>query len=502
MSRRPTHLLSIVSLLVALASFAPGASSQATIGYDVKSFEVGGSVFDSLGRSIAVDPFRLIVGANGDGSSGAVFAYKKQAGSWNLQQVFKGLDTLAGDFFAWDVALDGTTLLVGASQHDTIGFNSGAAYLFEEVGGSWVQTDKLLAPDGAASDKFGYSVALEGDVLVVSAPFTGDNGTNSGSAYVYRDVAGNWSFEQELHASTADANDQFGWEVAIKNGRIVATAIADEDGVVETGAAFSFGWNGSSWVEDQRVLPVGGAGGDRFGWDIDLEGERMFVSSPEHGGVGSVLVYEHDGSAWTFDQELQPSKAGADAGVGWSLDAWGDRVLMGAPGTAGYSGGIYSFHHNGVSWLEVQQGVTGEAAGGFPPPQMGMACGLVGKTAFGGAPFGFGDAGVQAGALYQYDLSDIGLDAVPDVVPPLGVLTLENHGGFPALGSGVYLVDISGIPVAPTLVAMGTSDAGGEFSASFPMPASASGNTATLIGAGLWKPGVVAFSGLVDVSFQ
>jgi hypothetical protein len=491
----------------ACALLAPATHSQAAIGFDQKLFETNGSTLDGFGRAIAVSPAHLLIGANANDLMGSVFAYQKVAGEWTLQQVFAGDDTANGDFFAFDLALDGTTLAVTAFQHDALGTNSGAAYVFDFIDGDWTQTAKLLAPDGLAFDRFGRTVAIDGDVIVVGASSTDDLGGSSGSAYVFRKVADTWTFEQELHASTGDANDQFGWDAHVDGGTVLVSAIEDE----VAGALFEFTWNGSTWTETERIAPPVGASGDWFGWEFDVEDGRLLVGTPNHLGTGAVWSFEEAGSTWISTQKLVGSSAASNDSFGWSLSASGPRVLIGAPGTPGMptspgglgDGVLYTFHHNGVEWVEVQRCFSEEiSTTGFPPPQLGMACALLGKTAFGGAPFGHGTTQNQAGAAYRFDISDVGLDAVPDEVPLLGVLALENHGGFPGEGGGVYLIDISGIPVEPLLVATDTFDADGKWDVAFPMPASASGNTAILIGAGFWKPGKVGFSGLVDVSFQ
>ncbi|MCH8165013.1 MAG: FG-GAP repeat protein, partial [Planctomycetes bacterium] len=97
-------------------------------------------------------------------------------------------DGAADDFFGFSVAISGATAIVGAFQDDDNGAaNSGSAYLFDTTTGR--QIAKLLADDGAAQDLFGYSVAISGETAIVGAYFDDDNGSNSGSAYLF-DAAG------------------------------------------------------------------------------------------------------------------------------------------------------------------------------------------------------------------------------------------------------------------------------------------------------------------------
>ena len=92
-------------------------------------------------------------------------------------------DGASGDYFGLSVALDGNYALIGSYLDDDNGTNSGSAYLFDTTTGNFLQ--KLTAPDGANSDNFGRSVALNGNYALIGSRFDDDNGTNSGSAYLF-----------------------------------------------------------------------------------------------------------------------------------------------------------------------------------------------------------------------------------------------------------------------------------------------------------------------------
>ena len=115
--------------------------------------------------------------------------------------------------------------MVGAHNDDDNGSNSGAAYVFAKPGTGWAtttETAKLTAFDGAADDQFGYSVAVEGDTVVVSAYGDDDDGQGSGSAYVFVKPSTGWSSTStaaKLTASDGDTNDRFGKSVAVDETR-------------------------------------------------------------------------------------------------------------------------------------------------------------------------------------------------------------------------------------------------------------------------------------------
>ena len=118
-------------------------------------------------------------------------------------------DGAGGDSFGYSVALDGDTALVGAYGDDDKGGTSGSAYIFTRSGGVWTQQAKLTASDGEALDRFGYSVALDGDTALVGAYGDDDKAPQSGSAYIFTRSGGVWSQQAKLTASDGAGNDYF-----------------------------------------------------------------------------------------------------------------------------------------------------------------------------------------------------------------------------------------------------------------------------------------------------
>ena len=94
-------------------------------------------------------------------------------------------DGARGDRFGVSIDISGDTAVIGAPYDNDTGASSGSAYIFRFNGSSWVEEAKLHASDGAAGDDFGVSVGISGDIAVIGAKDDDDNGTNSGSAYIF-----------------------------------------------------------------------------------------------------------------------------------------------------------------------------------------------------------------------------------------------------------------------------------------------------------------------------
>ena len=134
-------------------------------------------------------------------------------------------DAAAGANFGRSVAVDGDTIVIGAPYAGT----GGAVYVFRASDGK--QLAMLTADDGAADDGFGYSVAIDGDTVVIGARFDDDGGLTSGSVYVFRKSWFGDTYAQmaKLTASDAAAGDCFGTSVAIDGNTVVVGASGDDD---------------------------------------------------------------------------------------------------------------------------------------------------------------------------------------------------------------------------------------------------------------------------------
>jgi len=152
-----------------------------------------GAEFENFGFSVSVDGDTAVIGARYDDiSRGSAYVFTRSGTTWTQQAKLLASDGAAYDHFGCSVSVDGDTALVGAYGGDQ-GNDSGSAYVFTRSGTTWTQQAKLLAADGEEYDFFGYSVALDGDTAVIGAPADDDMGWDSGSAYIFTREGGNQS---------------------------------------------------------------------------------------------------------------------------------------------------------------------------------------------------------------------------------------------------------------------------------------------------------------------
>jgi len=197
-----------------------------------------GAYEDFFGKAVAISDTAIVVGASYDddkgSSSGSAYIYDING---NYQTKITAPDGAGYDYFGNAVAISDTAIVVGASYDDDKGDGSGSAYIYD-INGNY-QT-KITAPDGAASDSFGKAVAISDTAIVVGALKDDDKGLNSGSAYIY-DINGN--YQTKITAPDGAASDSFGASVAISDTAIVVGALKDDDKGNESGSAYI--WKGA-----------------------------------------------------------------------------------------------------------------------------------------------------------------------------------------------------------------------------------------------------------------
>lgn len=200
-----------------------------------------GVEFDQFGISVAASGDSAIVGAWGDDdnglSSGSAYVFTRAGTAWTQQAKLLAGDGVAIDEFGISVALDGDTALIGAVFNDARAADSGAAYVFTRTGAAWIQQAKLSPDDGAESDTFGNSVALQGDVAVIGSP---NDGSATGSAYVFARTGTTWTQEAKLLASDGASLDFLGVWVALSGDTAIAGALGDDDAANSAGAAYIY----------------------------------------------------------------------------------------------------------------------------------------------------------------------------------------------------------------------------------------------------------------------
>ena len=307
---------------------------------------------DGFGIRVSIWGDTLVVGAHEEDSSspgvngrpdelaeksGAAYVFVRQGTSWTEQAYLKASNPGVQDRFGQAVAISGDTIVVGApfedssttgvnSTPDELALSSGAAYVFVRSADTWTQQAYLKASNTGYSDRFGTSVSVSGDTVVVGA-FWEDSGTtgvnstpdesalDSGAAYVFERSDASWTQQAYLKASNTGAEDQFGASVSVSGDTVVVGAFLEDSSSTgvngtpdelsgDSGAAYVFLRSSTVWTQQAYLKTSSPDRGDYFGNPVAVSGDTVVTaaqledssttgvnSTPNESGTNSGAAY-------------------------------------------------------------------------------------------------------------------------------------------------------------------------------------------------------------------
>lgn len=383
-------LTPLAALLVLTAVLIPTAAGQDYHLEETKIVASDGDVVDLFGQAVSISGKVALVGAYGDddsgNSSGSAYIYRHDPilGTWLEEAKLLASDGDVDDWFGLDVAISGDVAVVGAYRNDDNGFLTGSAYVYryDPSSGTWPEETKLLASDLMDHDKFGDAVSVCDDLILIGAPGNDDNGSESGSAYLFRynPGSGTWTEEAKLLPSDGAADDVFGYSVAVSGDAALVGAVGDDDNGSYSGSAYVFRYNpaGGSWTEETKILASDGVADDDFAWVVDLDDDVAVIGAFQDDDLGtdsgSAYIFRDDpgSTAWIEEAKLNSSDGTTNDRFGMNVSVDNEIVVVGAEydKDRGFnSGSAYVFRYDTGSsaWKEVAKLLSsdGVAEDGF-----------------------------------------------------------------------------------------------------------------------------------------
>ena len=399
-----------------------------------KLFEPRETAADNFGRSITIQLNEAILGVpnaeHGGVITGAAYLYEFVDGIWQFRFKFVADDAAAGDAFGYSVAMHSDRVIIGAPLADGSFVDEGAVYVFRKNGNTWDLLSKVVSTDPSARAGFGTSVGMSVPVIIVGAPYDDELGEDAGAAYVYEQTANSFVFQEKLLGFDTEAEDHFGFSVAIRQQLQVAYKVAvgapqDDDDGTDSGSVFLY-FGGTPSITPQGKLTLPDAATDkRFGERLAIMGETLAVGVPgdDEAGTdaGAVYMYRSNFVDTTFEGKLLPDDLQSGDRFGEGLAVTFDRTLVGAPNQDSQvevdTGSIYLFHRvfldNEFSWPFIKKVTPPDLLG---DDNFGSVVGIHPDHIIALAP-GADDIDVDAGIGYSYTL-DLDEDGIQDLIDP------------------------------------------------------------------------------------
>ena len=304
-----------------------------------------GSASDQFGASVSLSGDTLAVGVPTDAvgantNQGSVRVFVRSGTVWTAQATVTASDGAAYDGFGRSVSLSGDWLAVGVQQDDVGGVvDQGSVRVFLRSLAAWGPQATLTASDGAASDRFGVTVSLDGDTLAVGVPYdvVGANGSQ-GSVRVFTRGSAGWTAQATLTASDGASADLFGHSVSLSGGVLAVGAPYDDvGGIAEQGSVRMFARSGGVWNPQQTLTASDGATADLFGDAVSLSGDTLAVGARNDAvganlNQGAVSIFVRNDTAWTAKATLTASNGIAFQDFGAAVSLSPDTLAVGVPG--------------------------------------------------------------------------------------------------------------------------------------------------------------------------
>ncbi len=357
-------LLGVLALIICCVANLNGQQWNEitkTVASDREVDDFYGDAVDIDGEYAAVGAYREMSDVEGNNimtASGSVYLLKNVDGIWVEHQKIVASDRSPNARFGESLSFSGNRLVVGArlEEFDENGENNlqyaGAAYVFELIDGVWTEQQKLVASDRSIQAWFGFSVAIDGENLLVAAPGEdydelGNNAINAaGAVYSYKEIDGVWQEVQKIVASDREYGASFGWSVGLDGNYFAAGAIGEDDDengnnpVGGAGATYVFELTDGLWSEHSRIVAPERALNDNFGHAVAISGERIVVGAHNEdedesdanyqGNAGSAYVIQLLGDEWVLQQKIVASDRDINDLFAYDVDIDGSNIVIGA----------------------------------------------------------------------------------------------------------------------------------------------------------------------------
>jgi hypothetical protein len=357
-----------------------------------------------------------------------------------------GTGAAANDFFGWSVTVGSGRIVVGAYGDDDNGSDSGSAYIFDLDGNFINKIDGTGGTGANPADNFGSSVAVGSGRIVVGVYGDDDNGSFSGSAYIF-DLDGNFINKiNGAHGTGAAGDDLFGYSVAVGSGRIVVGAHQDDDNALPgSGSAYIFDLDGNFINKINGTGGTGAAANDNFGWAVAAGSGRVVVGAygDDDNGLdasGSAYIFDLDGNFINKIDGTGGTGANPADYFGWAVAAGSGRVVVGAyaddDNGLSASGSAYIFDLDGNFINKINgTGGTGAAALDFFGRSVAVGSGRIVVGAIQDDDNGLS----QSGSAYIFDLDGNFINKINGAYGT-GANADDYFGTSVAVGSGRIVV--------------------------------------------------------------
>lgn len=308
----------------------------------------GSQTNDYFGWSTAIDLQGAAVGVRNANDVGALSAGKVQMfnriaspqGATRLvpTQILRSAQPTGQGHFGDSLDLEGTLLAVGEPGGAGVVAQTGTVQLFDVSSTPYQPIDVLVAPNGQGGDELGAEVLIAGTTLLAAAMSEDVAGTaDAGAVHLFqRDAQGNWNHAGRLISPTPSVGAEFGRGLETDGTTLYIGAPYELAGGLSSGAVHLYQLQVGGWSLTQTLLPDQGISNHLFGTSIEVVGDRMFVGASGSAAVsargGEIQVFDRIGGLWQHSFSFQVQDLGYGDRFGLDIVVDGGRLVTSAKG--------------------------------------------------------------------------------------------------------------------------------------------------------------------------
>lgn len=379
-----------------------------------------------------------------------IFTNKGFSQGWGQIQKIVAADRHVEQDYGWSIAIQGDIAAIGARSDNEAQGAAGSVYMFvKDASDNWIQTQKLIHSNSRQWDRFGQSLAIDGNYMIVGARGQDYDENNAnfedaeGAAYIFeKDGSGNWIEIQKIVASDRGETFQavFGETVAISGNYAVVNKPTEKGDLgINAGVCYIFERDTNGiWSEVQKITNSHRTNDDRFGDNsISISGNILAIGARQHDydasgqneilSAGAVYIFERDNNGvWNETQKIVAMQREQGEFFGSSVAINGNQIIVGASqeyslgDVSAQYGAIYIFEQDGNGVYNEIQKIRPDAlmhqskfGHSLAVDGNNMIVGayfqIIGSAGFGGAAFMFDKDGSgfwnQTATMYDLDAS-------------------------------------------------------------------------------------------------
>jgi hypothetical protein len=312
-----------------------------------------------FGATLEANGEFLAIGAPDESlHQGMTYLYKRESnGTYAYSKNHSPQFPKAGDIFGWAIAMDGSSMVVASLQRGNSGSGKVSHYQ-KNPDGNWSYVSSFASDDNQSGDEFGHDLDLSSNYLIVGAPMVDAGGNDSGSAYIFELNGSSWGQAAKLQPAGLSVDDKFGYSVALSGNLAFVGAVNGDSNVSNTGCVYVFEKTQAGWTEVAKINPPSPTANQLFASNLEAHDDLLMVGAPQQGEDGFGYIYRADGdsSSWNLISALDCKAASSTNKDFTFLSLTNGMAVVGSPGDStkeSYGGGILVFYNDAWGTLSL-----------------------------------------------------------------------------------------------------------------------------------------------------